>query len=237
MEEETTISDGNQKLITFLRHFEMNRMQAIADTMSLYRAIYKDQNFENGLQNINKTLEFSKLQIKFVRCEATSNEYYVLYSTHYKNDVSWASGMYTDSQLDYFQNILKQILLSDSGAVSTIDCLNLNKKFTKNEAQDFLTELIKRQFLVKVTGGKVTLSPLSFCELTPFIAQHLGAAVNSCNICKKAVIYGVTCSECNIRMHKFCFEKYKTQVKRVKCPNCNAALAQENLDDDDDDED
>lgn len=224
MEEDDHAVDVN--IIYFIRNFLITRTIEKTETKTLYRSIFQnDGNFQDVLDAVNNLLEKSKLRIKLATCEVTSKEYYCLHSTFYKPDLVWGNSSYTDHQLDYFQSVLKQIIVSENGTISSMECLNLKTRLSKNDAQNFLLDLIENNLLLKLSRGKLTVSALAICELYPFFEHHFQEALSSCEVCKKPIIYSILCPNCGIRVHKHCFVKYKGQMKRPKCPKCNAAWA------------
>lgn len=231
MEEEEDGTSGVDVNVTrFIRHFLLDRIIEKHDVLTLYRTIFRDEgNFQDVLDSINNLLQKNKLRIQLTTCEVTSKEYYVLFSTFYEPDMIWPNGVYTDNQLDYFQNILKQIIVSDNGTVSSIECLNITKKLSKSDAQDFLIALKEQKFLLQLPQGKFTVSPLTISELFPFFEHHFEEALVKCEICKKPVIYSASCANCGVRVHKYCLNKYKAQMKKPKCIKCNAAWNEENM--------
>lgn len=224
--EESFVEESVDNRIThFLRSFLCSRSMTKSETLNLYGSLF-DSTSETGLSEliskINELITLSKLQIVKCICEVKSVEYYVLVSKYFKVDRTLPS-KYTDNEVDYFYNIVKQIMLSEAGVVSSIECLNLEKKITKAAAECLMKQFVDDKYLLEAQPGKFTLSCMAILELHPYFEEYLSEAIAHCVFCKKIVVYSLLCPSCEVRAHLNCFGKYKSSFRqKPQCPTCNA---------------
>ncbi len=211
------------KLVSFLRYFMANRQVDENTAIATYQTIFETESaaeFEENVEKLNEMTDDCKLKLQRCVCEVTGRSCYVLKSTYYRPDAMLPS-RYNDTELEFIKNVVHEIVASDFGVISTMDCLNLDTKLTKTAAENLVNELIRDKWLSEPKRGKVVLSALAINELKPYLEANYKTILEHCIFCKRAVYFGELCPSCKGKGHKFCADKYaKSMKKNFKCPSC-----------------
>ncbi|XKL61701.1 hypothetical protein PGB90_001534 [Kerria lacca] len=210
-----------ESFATLIRYFMVNR-QIEEDTLTQICAqIFSEgKTLANIIQAANTILDDSKMKIQSALCEVTSGKYYVLISTHFRPDSLWPN-KYTNIELEYIKSIINELVISDTGMISLMKCLNLEMKMNKTDAQNLIKNLIVEKWLIEPYEGKLALSALSITELEPYFKQNYESLLNTCIFCQRNIFFGEICVNCNSIGHRACITKYQELMKnRFRCPSC-----------------
>lgn len=221
-DEETTVS--SPKTVNFIRYLLLHRVVEEREFIKIVKKVFGNAGTADSItrfvDDLNDTLDSSKLKIRSSTCEVTSKKYYVLISTHYRPDSVWPSH-FNDAELEFIKNVIHEIIKSENKVFSSIDCLNLDGKLDGSNRERIIHSLIADKWLVEPKKGRITLSALSICELRPYLKHHYSNEITQCSFCRRDIYYGKCCSNCNALGHRACITKYLATSKKLKCPSCH----------------
>lgn len=163
------------------------------------------------LNGLNRKLRPYNLMIRSCMDEISSSHYYVLIST-IDNQVTRASSLYNEKQLEFFKLILQAVVQEQNGIIPEENLRDLAEKalFKKrSEYAGLFHEWTGKNWFVVVTDGGhdyVTLGVRAIAELDVFIKQKLVERPEDliCKRCNNMSIYSALCAGCNARYHKRC---------------------------------
>lgn len=172
---------------------------------------------------INNRIKPMHLEIKKGVCEQSEVHYYGLVNTA-ESDITLSSSDYTAGELEFFKKVVEKIVSSE-GEVSSMEALNIVnevEKLNKKQAEDILERLTREKWLIK-NAGQYSLSVRSMLELEHYIEeQHPDDAVK-CNMCKKLVVRGLSCPQCDVKLHMVCARHCMKDPTNPSCPDKRCA--------------
>lgn len=184
-----------------------------------------NEGFERFISKINSHIRPLHMELSKGISEDDEKLHYALINLC-ETPVSRMSIDYTPTDLEFFKKIVEKIVTdSDNGALSSTSILNLTnqleRRITKNNAQDLLERFIEDQWLLQKSGA-VSLSIRSILELGHYIQAMYAEDITVCALCKKLVLKGQYCadSDCTVKIHKHCSKRYFKDTKDKKCPKC-----------------
>lgn len=220
---------------SFLQILMNRRMISKTNALSLFRNIYDSETargslreneyckkMEDAVSLINKVIKRFCQEIRSAEDENTCEMFYLFIFTEEKA-IMRKLNKYTADELEYFKNILHEIVTSNDRYVSSTVCLNLNtvlsKHMTKSDMENLLDKFCNDLWLVQ-QDGKISLSLLSIVELEPIFTENYDEYIDKCQLCKRIVIQGHRCENCVSLLHLSCVRRYTKGQKTPTCPNC-----------------
>ncbi|XP_012234365.1 non-structural maintenance of chromosomes element 1 homolog [Linepithema humile] len=182
------------------------------------------------LNEINKKLQPLYMTIKCTNCEVTGELYWVFASTLQDKTASYHPE-FSQAQLTLLRNIYSEIVTSNNGYASSTWCLNLcsslHIQLTKADAEEFLSEIVKKKWLF-CKNGKYFMGVRSIAELLQYFKDTYDDNLHTCALCKQALFHGEKCEECNTAMHIHCLKTCVTNQDDLQCPNCQNPISSNN---------
>ncbi|XP_043482399.1 non-structural maintenance of chromosomes element 1 homolog [Leptopilina heterotoma] len=182
---------------------------------------------------INIQLQIVNMALKSVKCEHTGEEFWVLVSTILDDSTKFQQE-YTHAQLELLRKIYAEIITSATKSVSGTDCLNfcttLENRLSKHDGEDFLNEMIAKQWLY-CSNGIFYMGARSIAEQLLYFKSTYDDALANCVLCKQVIFYGHTCQECNHIIHNHCLFNYARIQKPLKCPQCSKPMPDVEIED------
>lgn len=169
---------------------------------------------------INTKLKEVSMEIRQKPDEDTGEQMYALVQTM-ESDLGKLTTDYQPQQLELFKKTVGLIMGTPDGKASSTDILNLTegleKKMTKQEAEEALDKFVEEQWL-KQNEGYVWMTCRSIMELERYLRQTYQP--DQCWNCKDIVVKGQVCSQCEIKLHGYCADRLFKDGRRA-CRNCN----------------
>jgi len=174
------------------------------------------------MSEINRTISKQELKISMLKCEVTGDVKLALLNTA-NDEISKLQNIFSPIETEYFQLLLKDIIVSDEHKIQNMACFNLTNNLTatlrKDAVEKLLKKLIDEGYLVE-KDSYMYLGPRCVVEFAPYFQTHCKDYYTICHLCSELVFTGKCCSSCTKLMHNHCIEKYL--AKQNKCPNCKA---------------
>ncbi|KAL8573976.1 hypothetical protein ACOMHN_029423 [Nucella lapillus] len=229
----------NEAHKAFLQAFMTKSVQNGKEVKELYRRCcehysepYSTEEKERNeqmvvfIRTINTSIMPFHLEVKKGICEEDSTNYYCLVN-NVENNITRLSSDYTANELEFFKKLVGMIVESE-GVVGSRAALNiverLDKKMTKQDAEDLLDRLHTEQWVLQ-KEGKVSLSVRCVLELSQYIQQVYPDSVKVCNICNLICLMGECCEVCGVKLHRHCARRYFSKSRdNPRCPDqdCSA---------------
>jgi len=120
---------------------------------------------------------------------------------------------------------IREMMAENAGVIDQIRALNLEQQLPnpigKKKVQEFMTQMIERNWLVEDVDGNLRLHQRALVELQPFLQREFSPP--PCAVCLKFVVHQirhVTCGVCHCKTHRSCLIKLlkSTNSGMVKCP-------------------
>ncbi|KAK4872877.1 hypothetical protein RN001_014906 [Aquatica leii] len=167
---------------------------------------------------INAKITQQDLKLLVLKCEVTNDDALALVNTA-NDDITKLQNVYSANELEYFQLLLHELVVSENHRLKKMGCFNLTliRGLTKDHIEKLLTKWIKNGYLVE-KDSYVYLGARCIIEFAPYLSAHCKHFYSDCFLCSEAVFVGSTCASCNKIMHKSCLDKYLT--KKNQCPEC-----------------
>ncbi|KAL3869497.1 hypothetical protein ACJMK2_042171 [Sinanodonta woodiana] len=169
---------------------------------------------------INNNIKPFHMEIKKGVSEEDGSNYYGLVNIS-ESSITLLASDFTTNELDLFKKLVESIVDSDTGSVGSTDAINLvetlDKKMTRNDAQELLKKLESNKW-IKVMNGQVSLATRAILELEQYIFDMFPAIATRCNMCKKLCLKGQSCDSCPVRLHFHCASKFFSRQEVPKCP-------------------
>ncbi|KYM96077.1 Non-structural maintenance of chromosomes element 1 like protein [Cyphomyrmex costatus] len=174
-------------------------LQAIMHEGALHEArgkelvirLFKHNNTAQILSEINTKLRPLCMTIKSINCEVTGELYWIFANTVQDKTASFNSE-FSQAELALLRNVYSEIVTSNSGWVSSTFCLNLcpsiNLKLSKTDAEQFLLEMVNRQWLC-CKDGKYYMGVRSIAELLQYFKDTYEGNLHICTLCKQELFY------------------------------------------------
>lgn len=136
---------------------------------------------------INRQITRHSFKLVYDICEVTNQEVLVWINT--KNDeISALQITFTQVELEYFQAILQEILISPEHKITFIVCLNMTSSLTgtlnRSNGQKLLEKWVKVGYFVN-TGGHIYFGPRLILEFNAYLKSH--CPDSTCGLCSELV--------------------------------------------------
>lgn len=194
----------------------------------LISKLFGHENTAHVLNEINAKLQPLYMIVKCVNCEVTGQLYWVWAST-VQDKIANFHPEFSQAQLTLLRTIYSEIVTSNNGHVSSTWCLNLcstlNVKLSKANAEEFLYEMVNRNWLA-CKNGKYYMGVRSIVELLQYFKDTYQDNLQTCTLCKQVLFYGEKCDQCNTTTHVYCLENYAMNRGGLECPNCHYPISQ-----------
>jgi len=175
----------------------------------------------NLIQILNEKLKIAQLAIKSRLCEDSNEEHFVLLSLT-ETEAAKHLSEFSQPELDLMKYILKEIVSSEAGTISSIDCINFTStvsKLGKSDAQKALEKFLSSKWL-KEKEGEVSFTVRALMELEPLL-KKIDNELAECKLCGALAVKGVHCPSCHTKVHRFCLSKISRASSVMKCPTCH----------------
>lgn len=141
------------------------------------------------------------LRIVVKKCELTGETSCCLINT-VNDNISRLPGEFTTADYEFFNLIMKDIMLSGGKHISMITCLNLASKVKqgKDVAQKKMERFFQLGYLTK-EHGNIYLGPRGIAEYEEYLKQQFKHRITVCNLCNDNVFY--VSNFINFSMNKF----------------------------------
>lgn len=210
-------SDQQKQILQYLLY---KPLVSLKDLEKIYAAAYERQGrgeeIRDLVRSLNDLLKPAQLGIKSRLCEDNNEEYFALINM-IESEAAKHTSEFSPAEFELFKWVLKEIVSSESGSVSSIDCINQSsyiQKLTKTDAQKALDKFLASQWLNE-REGEVSLTVRALLELEPLL-KKLDEDLQNCKICNKLAVKKVACPDCGAKFHRYCISKLK-----LKCPACH----------------
>ncbi|XP_034181453.1 SMC5-SMC6 complex component Non-SMC element 1 [Osmia lignaria lignaria] len=188
--------------------------------------LFDTDNVSAVINRINEQLHPLNMLIRKGQCEITGQVYWILIST-VLDEVTRFQTEFSEAQLALLRNIFSEIITSSIRCVQSTICLNFcsspDVKLSKTDAEEFLNDIVQRQWLV-YKDGYYYLGVRSITELMPYFRATYENNLSTCCLCKQVIFYGNKCNYCEALLHLYCLNTFAMIHNRVKCPNCNSVI-------------
>lgn len=77
--------------------------------------------------------------------------------------------------------------------------------------------------------GMLFLEPRAIMELEPYFQNEYEDYLRKCSLCNSYVFHGKDCNNCDLKIHKHCFDRYYTG-QEMTCPSCSNSFLNGNND-------
>ncbi|XP_015605474.1 uncharacterized protein LOC107272642 isoform X2 [Cephus cinctus] len=143
---------------------------------------------------LNSKLQTLNMEVKSVTCELSGDKYWMLSST-VQYDVAKCQTEFSPGELQLLRKIFTIIIESDTGSVSSINCLNLcsslKSELSISNAQDFLTKMVELKYLF-LKDGIFFMGVRSIGELMPYFrAYYEQDTFHTCFLCKQVIFHRI----------------------------------------------
>jgi len=188
--------------------FELDRVADLNEIRSLIRIL-------------NENLKTAQLAIKSRLCEDSNEEHFVLLSLT-ETEAAKHVSKFSQPEIDLLKHILKEIVASETGTLSSIDCINFTStvsKLGKSDAQKALDKFLSSKWL-KEKEGEVSFTVRALMELEPLL-RKIDNELADCKLCGSLAVKGVHCPSCHAKVHRFCLSRISRASSTLKCPTCH----------------
>ena len=231
---------------------QLNFAETFEKISKKFKLVYEDKEKKNFIKDfmikINKSIANFSMEIKLSNCEVTGMSFYCFIRQTDSSGIGQLSNLYSQTELKIFKKILvlivqseegciqqntalNQIICDDEDVVQTQATKNINPKDIRLAIQKFVNDYWL--FEIPNKKGMITLHGRALSELSEYMGEIFDKnELNSCKLCEKMVLYGVSCDFCAVRFHHHCGKKYFEKEK--KCPNigkCTQIFPEEKIKD------
>jgi len=217
------LNDNQKRFLQFLLYSPMMSIKELqkshATCFELDRVVNVDD-IRKLIRILNEKLKVVRLAVKSRLCEDSNEEYFVMLSLT-ETDAAKHVSEFSQSEIDLLKHILKEIIASETGTVSSIDCINFTStvsKLGKSDAQKALDKFLSSNWL-KEKEGEVSLTVRALLELEPLL-RKIDSELVDCKLCGDLTVKGVHCPSCQMKVHRFCLSKMSRASSTLKCPSC-----------------
>ncbi|XP_063987959.1 non-structural maintenance of chromosomes element 1 homolog [Diachasmimorpha longicaudata] len=215
----------------FLQVIKTKGVMSEEDVVREVVSIFGDNCTMSLIEMINKRLEPFNMTIKSAICELTGRKYWV-FTANVIDKVMKYPGQFTEVQLEFIRKVFSEIINSDDGYVSTMNCINVRSqmigKFSPTQAERMLN-VMAEQMWVYHQNGKVYIGVRSIGELMQYFKDCYADGLNVCSMCKDTLFHGHKCEECDAANHLYCLAKAFKYQKNLKCLRCETPVNAQNL--------
>ncbi|KDQ18033.1 hypothetical protein BOTBODRAFT_29347 [Botryobasidium botryosum FD-172 SS1] len=190
---------------------------------------YNEAGFEDFIDKTNESLNPVGLEMRSLYDEVTGIRMWALVNTK-GDEISQMATDYTPQEMAFFKQIIEQIItapneafsVSSMAALRTVNNLPVKSTMTKSQAEAVLGSFVARNWLVKSSRGRYSLSGRSLLELLPYLKSTYDEDMLECTLCLEVCTRGVACytPACKGRLHDHCYKRYR--ASNARCPACAA---------------
>ncbi|CAH2085437.1 unnamed protein product [Euphydryas editha] len=135
--------------------------------------------------------------------------------------------IFTEAQLHYFMNILKQILETETRQITKTNALRLRGTIHLTDAEVLLIQWCRMHYLDNI-GHNYELGIRAIYEFEQYIEENFQDVIKNCCLCKILVFNGYNCPYCEKGVHRKCLDDFTE--KHDKWPCCHAIFNNAYLD-------
>ena len=202
--------------------------------------------YSTFLKEINEVIRNFNMEIKAGMCEISGISFYCFTRQSDASGIGKLSTLYTPVELKIFKKILVLIMESDDGYMERSTLMNQiicddsdqtltqsARSLTTRDIRLVVDKFVHDYWLAEVPNqnGMLTLHGRALIELQDYLTELFEENIlNTCLLCSKIVLCGVSCDHCSIKLHYYCGKKYFEREK--KCPNkgkCTQVFADEKI--------
>ncbi|XP_058832000.1 non-structural maintenance of chromosomes element 1 homolog [Topomyia yanbarensis] len=233
MPSEMLYTDVHRAFLQALSHHgTMSAKQAYQSLLGAYARYHDDETVPTEDQvadvvaSINSKLFRYDQRVVFVHYEPANTDFYV-FCNQTESAIDRLQNCYTESELNLFRLLLRELACSEEHKLRPITCLNLTseiagKQISKVRAEELLEEWEKSGYFVQL-DGMWYFGPRATAEFDRYLCQNFEEQMHKCKLCNESVFYGIKCATCPLSFHRECMNKY---LKRLtKCPGCKEMWA------------
>ncbi|XP_045449288.1 non-structural maintenance of chromosomes element 1 homolog [Melitaea cinxia] len=179
------------------------------------------------IKSINEDIKPFQQKIKLVQDEKTMKDSLIFLSLG--NDRATKSQkLFTDVQLNYFMNILKEILETETRQITRTNAYRLRGTIHQKDAEVLLITWCRMHYLETI-GQNYELGIKAIYEFEQYIQENFHDVIKNCYLCKILVFNGYNCpSSCEKLVHRKCLKDFTN--KHGKWPCCQVKFNQAYLD-------
>lgn len=185
-----------------------------------------DSEIQRFISKVNSAISPFHMRLKAGVSEADGKRFYALINLK-DDELSRCATMFKGDEMKYYKKLVHKIVESENGSMSSTEALNLADnvdgcRLQLRTAQELIDRWLELGCLSQ-EGGKLSLSPLSLCEMEPYLQQQFGDELKKCQMCKQICLQGHICSNasCGIKMHHHCAEQFFRASATEACPKCH----------------
>ena len=188
------------------------------------------------VKTICQQVEPFNLVLKKCQKEENGETMYVLISK-YMSDINKLviGSNFQKNEIEYFERVIDLIVNSNNpeslGKVSSVEALNMANdcvhNISKQQAQLLLNRLQREKYL-NIKRGMISLTLRTLLEVEQYLVSQYNKdteyeMIKYC-MCRKLVMIGIQCTQCEMRMHIYCCVKYlksvENQGRKASCVKC-----------------
>lgn len=138
---------------------------------------------------INEKISKQGLKISFIKCEVMCKDNIILLNT-INDDICKHQNIFSATELEFFQTIIREIIMSDDHRINNISLINLTNTLTTTLKKDLAEKNIETWtslgYLVTKDGFSY-LGARCIVEFTSYFQNHCKDYLNSCHLCSELV--------------------------------------------------
>lgn len=189
---------------------------------------------------ININLEKVGMVVRKGVDEDTGENFFMLVNTQERTTASGGTdlarkvqGHWSAAELEYLRLLATEMLQSDSKTISCTTALNLTKNvagkaLTMQDAEKTINKLMLGKWVKQLPGEQFALGVRFLGEMEGWMSDVLEGAVTKCPSCRKVVVRGSDCHNCDSIYHKFCLARQARAAReaggKLNCKKCKAEL-------------
>lgn len=179
------------------------------------------------IKNINEHIKPFQQKIKLVQDEKTMKDSLIFISLG-DDTATKSQKLFTDVQLNYFMNILKEILETETRQITRTNAYRLRGTIHLKDAEVLLITWCRMHYLENV-GQNYELGIKAIYEFEQYIQENFHDVIKNCYLCRILVFNGYSCpSSCEKPVHRKCLKDFTN--KHGKWPCCQVKFNQAYLD-------
>lgn len=189
---------------------------------------------------INDSLEKVGMVVRKGVDEDTGDSFFMLVNTQERTTASGGTdlarkvqGQWSAAELEYLRLLATEMLQSESKTITCTTALNLTrnvagKALTMQEAEKTINKLMLGKWLKQLPREQFALGVRFLGEMEGWMSDVLEGAVTKCPTCRKVVVRGSDCHNCDSIYHKFCLNRQARAAReaggKLNCKKCKAEL-------------
>jgi len=200
----------------------------------------KQEHLVKMMQIINDNLEKVGMVVRKGVDEDSGDNYFILANTQERTTASGGTdlarkvqGQWSAAELEYLRLLATEMLQSDTKMITCTTALNLTrnvagKTLSMQDAEKTINKLIAGKWIKQLPGEMLALGVRFLAEMEGWMSDVLEGAVTKCPTCRKVVVRGTDCNNCDSIYHKFCLNRQAKAAReaggKLNCKKCKAEL-------------